>query len=108
MAVIPGGAGRAYGRAAPPRKGIALMRRHRREGGVQCRAGSTRRRQRGSASPPGGNPGPRVRLKATIRPKTLRGAVRSRSKKPKVAVPIAPQPLDEQSLERKAAAGMKV
>src|SRR3972149_5207035 len=81
MAVIPGGAGRAYGRAAPPRKGVALVRRHRREGEVQCRAGSTRRRQRGSASPPGGNPGPRVRLKATIRPETLRGAVRCRSKK---------------------------
>jgi hypothetical protein len=32
-------------------------------------------RQRGSASPPGASPGPRVWLKASIRPKTLRGAV---------------------------------
>ena len=42
IAAIPGGLGRAYIAAAPPHKGVALMRRHRREGGVQCRVEATR------------------------------------------------------------------
>src|SRR6185503_11528342 len=41
MGVIPGGWWCAYIAAAPLHTGVALMRRHQREGGVQCRAGST-------------------------------------------------------------------
>ena len=56
--------------------------------------GLRRPRQRGSASPPGGNPGPRVRLKATIRPETLRGSGGRRSSMSSDAATIAPAPLD--------------
>ena len=41
MGVIHGGWWCAYIAAAPSHTGVALMRRHRREGGVQCRVGST-------------------------------------------------------------------
>jgi hypothetical protein len=111
--------GRVYRRRTYPRglrggvwcrcsapQGVAFMRRHRREGGVQCRARvNADPRQRGSASPPGGNPGPRVRLKATIRPQILRGAVRCRLLELKSSRCPSPRcPLHQQSLERKSPA----
>jgi hypothetical protein len=100
--------GPTYRALIPLHKGVALMRRHRREGGVQCRAGlnaesgnGAQRRHRGVT------PGPRARLKATNRPQTLRGAANGAACKnkwmrcPPPRSPLSPKPRAEWPLRGK-------
>jgi hypothetical protein len=79
-------------------------------GGRRAVPGRAQRRvrQRGSASPPGGIPGPRERFNATIRPQILRGAVHGAAQKnQRSRCPPPRSPLTEQNLERNGRCGGK-
>src|SRR3990170_6358493 len=89
----PGVAGARIVGLAPLHKGVALMRRHRREGGVQCRAGSTQKPATGLSVAAGWESRSPSEVESDDQAKNpARGGVVP-LKKPKVAVPIAPQPL---------------
>jgi hypothetical protein len=97
---IPGAVGVWHSAPAPSAKGRSMEAFTKRGRGAAEPTGTQPAATGLRVATRGETPRPPVRLRAALRPQILRGAVRCRLLELKHAVPIAPQPLVKQSLER--------